>query len=248
MAEGAGARPRFSVVIPAYREAARIGRTITAIRAAVDEALGAGALELVVVDDGSDDDTGDAARAAGADRVCEHPTNRGKGAAVRTGMLAATGAAIAFTDADLAYSPADLLAVLAAIEDGAEVAVGSRTHADTETVVEARFLRSIGGRAINLSTRLVLKGRYGDTQSGCKGFSHGAARRIFEHTRIDGFAFDVEVLHLVERYDLRLVEVPVRVTNSTRSSVHVVRDGLRLLADLARIRRFARDGAYSEGD
>jgi dolichyl-phosphate beta-glucosyltransferase len=246
MADDGGARPRFSVVIPAYREAARIGATITAIREATDRRLGTGALEIVVVDDGSDDGTAEAA--AGADRVCRHATNRGKGAAVRTGMLAATGAAVAFTDADLAYSPDDLLAVLAAIESGADVAVGSRTHADTETVVEARRLRAIGGRAINLSTRLVLKGRYGDTQSGCKGFSHDAAQRIFQHTRIDGFAFDVEVLHLVERYDLRLVEVPVRVTNSTRSSVHVVRDGLRLLADLVRIRRFARDGAYQEKD
>jgi dolichyl-phosphate beta-glucosyltransferase len=163
---------------------------------------------------------------------------------VRTGALAASGRTVAFTDADLAYHPRDLVAILEAVEAGADVAVGSRRHADTETLVEARTLRSVGGRAINLLTRVVLHGRYRDTQSGLKGFSREAAQQIFAHTKIDGFAFDIEVFHLVERYGLRLVEVPVTVTNSTRSSVHVVRDGLRLVGDLARIRRLAHSGAY----
>lgn len=244
--EAEAGAPRFSVVLPAYREAERIAGTIERIRAEVGGVVGADALEIVVVDDGSDDATRIQAERGGADRVIRHTANRGKGAAVRTGMLAGRGGTIAFTDADLAYAPADLLAVLEAIEGGADVALGSRRHEATETLVEARWVRAAGGRGINLLTRLVLKGRYLDTQSGLKGFSRDAARQIFGHARIDGFAFDIEVLHLVERYGLRITEVPVRVTNSSRSSVHVVRDGLRLVADLHRIRRFARSGAYEQ--
>jgi dolichyl-phosphate beta-glucosyltransferase len=245
---GEASPPRFSVVLPAYGEAERIGDTIRRIRAEIGGEVSSGALEIVVVDDGSADGTAGRAEEAGADTVLRHEANRGKGAAVRTGMLAARGDTVAFTDADLAYAPSDLLAVLAAIEDGHDVAVGSRRHEDTETVVQARWVRAAGGRAINLTTRLVLQGRYLDTQSGLKGFRRDAAQQIFRHTRIDGFAFDVEVLHLVERYGLSITEVPVRVTNSGRSSVHVVRDGMRLIGDLYRIRRFARAGAYDASD
>lgn len=234
--------PRLSVVLPAFDEGARIGETVAEIRRQLGDVVDD--LEIIVVDDGSRDDTARVAEEAGADQVVRHPLNRGKGAAVRTGVLASRGASVAFTDADLAYAPKDLLALLEAIESGFDVAVGSRRHDDTETVVRARWIRSAGGRAINLCTRAVLRGRYLDTQSGLKGFSRDAARQIFSHTRIDRFAFDIEVLYLAERYGLRLTEVPVRVTNSTRSSVHVVRDGLRLLRDLARIRHFARQGAY----
>jgi dolichyl-phosphate beta-glucosyltransferase len=248
MADAAGeaAGPRLTVVLPAYEEAERIGATIARVRREVGDAAAPEPLEIVVVDDGSADDTAARAEEAGADQVIRHAHNRGKGAAVRTGMLAAAGRTVAFTDADLAYAPSDLVAVMEAIEAGADVAVGSRRHEATETVVRARWIRAAGGRAINLLTHLVLEGRYLDTQSGLKGFRRDAAQRIFGHTRIDGFAFDIEVLHLVERYHLRITEVPVRVTNSSRSSVHVVRDGLRLVADLRRIRRFARDGAYED--
>jgi dolichyl-phosphate beta-glucosyltransferase len=244
MSDARPERPRLSVVLPAYREAERVGATIERIRTELGAGLGPDGFEIVVVDDGSDDDTRARAEAAGADQVIRHAQNRGKGAAVRTGMLSAAGRTIAFTDADLAYAPSDLVAVLEAIEGGADVAVGSRRHSETETVVEARWVRAAGGRVINLLTHVVLRGRYLDTQSGLKGFRREAAEQIFSHTQIDGFAFDIEVLHLVERYGFSVTEVPVRVTNSTRSSVHVVRDGLRLVADLARIRWFARSGAY----
>src|SRR5215204_501414 len=144
--------PRFSVVLPAYREAERIAGTIGRVRAEVGEVVGPEELEIVVVDDGSDDGTSAQAEEAGADRVLRHQANRGKGAAVRSGVLAATGRTVAFTDADLAYAPADLLAVLDAIESGADVVVGSRRHEETETVVRARWVRAAGGRAINLLT------------------------------------------------------------------------------------------------
>jgi dolichyl-phosphate beta-glucosyltransferase len=234
--------PRLSVVIPAYREGDRIGATVARVR---DELADLdGGLEVVVVDDGSPDDTAGAARAAGADLVVSYPDNRGKGAAVREGMVAATGRTVAFTDADLSYSPRQVLRLLVAVEDGWDVVVGSRQHTHTLTVVRRGRLREFGGRLVNVFTGLVLLGRYRDTQCGLKAFRRDVARLVFSNCHVDGFAIDVEVFHLVERYRLTLSEVPVEVENSERSTVHVVRDFTRLLRDLLGIRNRSRTGAY----
>jgi glycosyltransferase involved in cell wall biosynthesis len=237
-----GPRPRLSVVIPAYQEASRIGTTIERVRSALGEVDGD--VEVVVVDDGSSDATAAEARQAGADQVIVHPANRGKGAAVRTGALAATGATIAFTDADLAYSPDQLLGLLDLVESGVPVVVGSRRHEQTTTLVRARRLREVGGRAVNLVTRVVVLGSERDTQCGMKAFSAAAAREIFERTTIDRFAFDIELFVIADRLGLEVGEVPVQVENSERSTVNVVRDATRLVTDLFRIRRAAKEGRY----
>ncbi|MCB1002700.1 MAG: glycosyltransferase, partial [Acidimicrobiales bacterium] len=205
-----------------------------------------GGLEVVIVDDGSGDGTAAAARAAGADVVLEQPENRGKGAAVRRGVLESRGRTVAFTDADLSYSPDQLLRLLGEVESGWDMVVGSRRHEDTTTLVRAGRLRELGGRAINLLTQVVLLGQYRDTQCGLKAFRSDVARLLFGRSRIDGFAFDVELFHLAERYRLSLAEVPVSVANSSRSTVRVARDALRLVRDLFRIRRAARRGRYDD--
>jgi dolichyl-phosphate beta-glucosyltransferase len=215
---------------------------VAAVRSAL--ARVEGGVELIVVDDGSTDGTADQARAAGADRVITHATNRGKGAAVRTGVLAATGGTIAFTDADLSYAPEQLEGLLEIVESGFDVVVGSRKHDMTRTLVQAGRLRELGGRVINRLTRAVLLGNYRDTQCGLKAFRAEAGRFIFERSKIDGFAFDVEVFVIAERNGLTLAEVPVTVVNTTRSTVRVARDALRLVRDLFRIRRWLRKGAY----
>ncbi len=238
---------RLSVVIPAYFEFERIGATIGRVRRELGGMLGPGELEIVVVDDGSTDGTAEAARAAGADLVLAQPHNQGKGASVRAGMLAASGRTLAFTDADLAYAPAQLARLLIEVEDGWDVVVGNRYHQHTTTVVRARPLREVGGRVINGATRLVLAGGHGDTQCGLKAFRSDIAQVIFHRSRVDGFAFDVELFLLVERYGFSLTEVPVEVENSERSTVHVVRDAVRLLVDLARIRHSASRGTYDLG-
>lgn len=238
---------RLSVVVPAFREAADIGAAIARIRAELADVAADGGLEIVVVDDGSGDGTAAAARAAGADVVLAFPENRGKGAAVRAGMLAASGRTLVFTDADLSYAPAQIVRLLTRIESGWDVVVGNRHHEGSTAIVAASPLRQIGGRAINLATRAVLVGPHQDTQCGLKAFRSDVARVIFGHSRIDGFAFDVEVIHLVERYGLSLDEVEVEVVNSDRSTVHVARDALLLLADLVRIRRGDANGAYDLG-
>ena len=232
---------RFSVVIPAFREAGRIGRTLQRLREGMAPLGGA---ELVVVDDGSPDGTADAARRAGADQVIVLPENRGKGAAVRRGMLAAHGQARAFTDADLAYSPDQLAHLLLEVEAGWDVVIGSRRHVDTSTLVRARRLREVSGRFFNLVTRLVLLEQYLDTQCGLKAFSAEAARMLFSRARLEGFAFDVELLHLAQRLGLSLREVPVELTSSETSTVRLLRDGPLMVRDLVRVRRWSRSGTY----
>lgn len=234
---------RVSVVIPALDEADRIGATVAAVRAALAD-LEAEGVEVVVVDDGSRDRTADAALDAGADQVVVHPVNRGKGAAVRSGVAAARGRTIAFTDADLSYSPDQLRLVISPIEAGWDVAVGSRRHRQASTLIGPGLLRDMGSRAINLVTTAVLLSHPHDTQCGLKAFRSDVARLVFGLGRIEGFAFDIELLHLVERHELSLTEVPVRVASAERSTVHAVRDGMRVLRDVWRIRHWSATGAY----
>jgi dolichyl-phosphate beta-glucosyltransferase len=238
---------RLSVVVPAYCEQGRIGATVERLRRELDGAARDGGLEIVVVDDGSGDATAAEARAAGADRVLVLAPNRGKGAAVRAGMLAAQGRTVAFTDADLAYAPAQIVGLLERIEAGWDVVVGNRRHVATRTLVRAGRLREVGGRLVNLATHALLLGQYRDTQCGLKAFRSDVARVVFTRTFVDGFAFDVEIFHLAERLRLSLAEVPVEVENSERSTVRAARDGLRLLRDLLRVRRWAGQGRYAAG-
>jgi putative flippase GtrA len=235
---------RLSLVVPAYFEEEGIAATVERVEQALGHLREDGGFELVIVDDGSTDATAQRAREAGADQVIAMPVNRGKGSAVRAGMLAARGRVVAFTDADLSYAPEQVLGLLEQVERGWDVVVGSRKHDGTRTLVEARRLREIGGRVINVFTSLVLLGYYRDTQCGLKAFRSDVATVVFSRSQIDGFAFDVEVFHLVERYRFSLLEVPVELTNSARSTVRVARDASRLVRDLFRIRAAAHSGAY----
>ena len=235
---------RLSVVVPAFNEAQRIASTIETIRHDLADLHDAYGLEIVVVDDGSRDNTAEVAQIAGADQVVVAPSNGGKGAAVRAGVLASRGRTVAFTDADLAYAPHQLRGFLDAVEGGYDVAIGNRHHGDAETLVGTSRLRSFGSRVINMATNLLLLGNYRDTQCGCKAFRSDVARVVMANGTVDGFAFDIEVLHLVERYALSMTELPVDVVNSKTSTVSAFRDGLRVLYDIVRVRRAARHGRY----
>jgi hypothetical protein len=155
---------------------------------------------------------------------------------------------VAFTDADLSYSPDQLLRILDAVEGGWDVAIGDRRHPEARTVVRTSKLRQVGSRVINLFGYAVLLGSFRDTQCGLKGFRSDVGRFLFSRMRIDGFAFDIELLHLVERHELSLAQVPVAVSHSDRSTVRVARDAVRLVGDLFRIRHWAATGAYEAGD
>jgi dolichyl-phosphate beta-glucosyltransferase len=240
-APGAG---RLSVVIPAFGEGHRIAATVAELRATLAGIGDEADLEVVVVDDGSTDDTAEQARSAGADQVLVLPVNRGKGAAVRAGVLAATGRTVAFTDADLSYPPAQLVRLLEEVEAGYDVVVGSRKHIEATTLVRGRRLRELSGRVFNALTLAVLFGQYRDTQCGLKAFRSDVAGMLFRHSRIDRFAFDVELFHLVERYRLSLKEVPVALANSDTSTVRVGVDAVRMLRDLVRILWWGSRGRY----
>jgi glycosyltransferase involved in cell wall biosynthesis len=226
---------RFSVVIPAYCEGHRIAKSVERVRDALGTLDAVGDLEVIVVDDGSPDDTAEQARTV-ADQVLVLPSNRGKGAAVRHGMLAARGRTLAFTDADLSYAPEQLASLLKEVEDGWDVVVGSRKHVDATTLVQGKRLRELSGRVFNVLTFIVLLGHYRDTQCGLKAFRADVGRELFDRTRIDRFAFDVELFHLVERYGLSLREVPVTLEHAETSTVRVGMDALRMVRDLMRIR------------
>jgi glycosyltransferase involved in cell wall biosynthesis len=234
---------RLSVVVPAYREV-RIGQTVQRLRAGLAGVDHEGGVEIVVVDDGSGDSTAALAIEAGADQVVELPENRGKGAAVRAGMLVARGRVACFTDADLSYSPDQIERLLVAVEDGWDVVIGNRDHEDARAVVSTSRLRSLGHAGMALLTRTVLRGRYRDTQCGLKAFRIDVARDVFALARVDRFAMDIEVLHLIERRGYSVTDVPVEVENHELSTVHVGRDTARMLRDLARIKRWGRQGHY----
>jgi glycosyltransferase involved in cell wall biosynthesis len=230
---------RLSVVVPAFQEAGRIASTVKELASVLDDSLGSGTYEVIVVDDGSDDGTANAAEAADVDgvRVIRLPVNRGKGAAVRAGALAANGAVIAFTDADLSYAPSHLIRLMRRVEEGCDMVVGNRYHADATARVRAGVVREISGRVFNLTTRLLLGLRWRDTQCGLKAFSRSAARILFAESRVDGFAFDVELFLLAAKHGFTVCEVPVDLNSAAGSTVQLRSDAVRMVRDLLELRR-----------
>ena len=235
---------RFSVVVPAYREGDRIASTVSSLRSALADVQSQGGAEIVVVDDGSGDGTAAAARAAGADVVVEFRANQGKGAAVRAGIRAASGMVVAFTDADLAYPPYQLVAFLAGVEQGADVVVGDRHHPDSVAVTRPSWLRRAGSGAVGAIRWLLRLSPGRDTQCGLKAFRSDAATELMEASVVERFAQDVEILYLADRLGLCVREMPVEVRNSDASSVRMVSDGVWLVLDLVRIRIRALLGLY----
>lgn len=235
---------RLTVVVPAYQEESRIAAAVNQIRAELSELDQAGDLEVVVVDDGSSDATAARARSAGADQVLSLPVNRGKGAAVRAGALEARGRTVAFTDADLSYPPHQLMGFVAAIESGYDVAIGNRHHAETQVTDRLSPVRSLGSRVVNMISSLVLLANYRDTQCGCKALRSDVVPYVLGAGHVDRFGFDIEMLFLVERAGLSLIELPVELVHSSTSTVRAFRDGLAILGDILGVRRRERRGGY----
>ena len=235
-------RPALSVVIPAYNEARRLPATLARVRDYL-AARGAGH-EILVIDDGSSDATADVARGTGAPvRVLRHTPNRGKGYAVRRGMLAATGARRLMTDADLSTPIEDLARLEAELDHGFAVAIGSRAVAGARIEVHQPAYREAMGRLFNVLVQTLLLPGLADTQCGFKLFTAAAAETAFSACRLDGFSFDVEALYVARRRGLRIAEVPVVWRNDAATRVGLGGGGAAF-ADLLRIRYFALRGAY----
>ena len=240
----------LSVVIPAFEEAARLGSTLEQVRGYLDSQSFDS--EVVVVVDGGRDGTLALVRAAAADwpalRVLHHDTNRGKGYSVRRGMLSARGRYLLFSDADLSTPIPEVARLMAALEAGSDIAIGSRALAESDVRVRQAWWRQSMGRVFNHIVRRVAVPGIRDTQCGFKCFRRDAGRRIFTRQRATRFSFDVEVLWIARTLGYRVVEVPVTWVNNPSSRVHPVTDSLRMLVDLARLRYNDLRGLYRVGD
>lgn len=233
---------RLSVVIPAYNAEDRIAATLEGVTSYL-----AGkpyTSEIVVVDDGSTDQTAEAARAFlaahGPGLVLHRGRNLGKGASVKEGVLASSGELVLFCDDDLSTPIAELDKAVAALEAGADVVIGSRAHPESEIRVRQRRPREWMGKAFNVLVRLfVLKG-FRDTQCGFKAFRAAPAKEIFNRLRTAGFGFDVEVLVLARSLGYRVAEIPVVWCDARPSRLRIFKGSWGMLKDLWRIRRRAR--------
>lgn len=233
--------PELSIVIPAYNEEARLGRTLGSIRDYfASRGPGAQPHEILVVDDGSKDGTvrvaEEWARELPMLRVLSNGGNRGKGYSVRHGMLEARGRVALFTDADLSSPIEESEKLLAAIREGNDVAIGSRALDRSMISVRQSRSRELAGIIFNAFVRIFTGLRYHDTQCGFKAFVRAPSRVVFEQQRIEGFGFDPEILFLAERHGLRGIEVPVSWAHDPATKVHMIRDSLRMFGELIYIR------------
>jgi len=235
------AAPELSIVIPAYNEEKRLGRTLARIRDYfAGLAPGLDGIEIVIVDDGSADGTArvaqEWAREMPAVRLVSNGENRGKGYSVRNGMLAARGRVALFTDADLSSPIEESGKLLDALAAGNDIAIGSRALDRSLIAVHQSRVRELAGMIFNGFVRILMGLRFHDTQCGFKAFARERCRIIFEQQRIERFGFDPEILFLARRHGLRAAEVPVRWAHDPATKIHMLRDSLLMFSDLLRIR------------
>lgn len=228
----------LSVVIPAFNEEQRLPPNLERLHGfLVEQGYDA---EILVVDDGSRDRTRDTVEACRNRcpmlRVLSYGANRGKGFAVRTGVLAATRHAVLFTDADFSTPIGELDRLWEHLDRGFDVAIASRQMSDSQIEVRQPWYRRLVGRAFIVIVALIGVRGYRDTQCGFKLFRAEAVRRLFTPLRTHGFAFDVEVLMRARRLGMRVAEVPVRWLHSSDSRVRPVVDSVRMLVELLRMR------------
>jgi len=236
----------YSIVVPAYNESARIRSTIEKILAHFERH--AWDAELLVVDDGSTDDTPrivqDYAAQNPALRLLQNPGNRGKGYSVRNGMLHANGEIMLFSDADLSSPIEEADKLFAALVSGADVAIGSRWLRSELQTQRQPLHRQLYGRIFNLLLRIVLGLRYRDTQCGFKAFTRRAAHTIFPLQHIERWGFDPEILYLAHKFGLQTNEVAVQWAHREGTRLNPVRDGIRMFGEILKVRWYALTGKY----
>ena len=233
--------PELSIIIPAYNEERRLPRGLAKIcDYLASRNLADGQAEIIVVDDGSKDRTAAIAeewsREMPALRLVRNRENRGKGYSVRHGMQEALGRVALFTDADLSAPIEEADKLLAALDAGNDVAIGSRAVNRALIFGHQSRLREVAGMIFNGFVRLFTGLSFQDTQCGFKAFVRERSQIIFEQQRVERFGFDPEILFLAKRHGLRSVEIPVRWAHDPATKVHVVRDSLLMFLDLVYIR------------
>jgi glycosyltransferase involved in cell wall biosynthesis len=228
----------YSIIIPAYNESARIVTTLDRVLGHIQR-QGWDA-EIIVINDGSRDDTAELVRAYSAvnRRIClvENPGNRGKGYSVRNGILHAKGAVVLFTDADLSSPIEEAAKLFDSIRRGNDIAIGSRWIDSHLQTVRQSILRQILGRVFNLALRLVLGLGFKDTQCGFKAFTLHAAQDVFSRQLIQRWGFDPEILFLARQLGYKTEEVPVAWAHDGRSKINPITDGMCMVRDMFKIR------------
>jgi glycosyltransferase involved in cell wall biosynthesis len=237
----------YSIVIPAYNESERIQSSLNKIVSFLSAQPWQ--VEVLVVNDGSRDNTAEIVRQFAAQhsyiRLIENPGNRGKGYSIRNGMLQASGDVVLFSDADLSAPITEAPKLFREIENGADVAFGSRWLIAKMQTERQSILRQIAGRLYNVFMRVLLGLPYKDTQCGFKAFSRKAVDTIFPRQRIERWGFDVELLFLARKFRLNIVEVPVEWAHDDRSKINPLVDGIKMFGEMISIRWNAITGKYS---
>ncbi|HTR26512.1 MAG TPA: dolichyl-phosphate beta-glucosyltransferase [Terriglobales bacterium] len=237
----------YSIIIPAYNESGRLRPTLDKLLGHAEEKQWD--VEILVVNDGSRDDTADIvreyARAYPQVVLVENPGNQGKGYSVRNGMLHALGDICLFTDADLSSPISEAQKLFDAIAAGADIAIGSRwLRADLQTERQPLY-RQLFGRIFNLVLRIFLGLKFADTQCGFKAFRRTATQRIFPLQHIERWGFDPEILFLARRLGFSVKEVPVIWAHSEGTRLSPFRDGVRMFGEVLRIRWNSITGVYA---
>jgi dolichyl-phosphate beta-glucosyltransferase len=227
-----------SIIIPAFNEEARLWPTLDSVWSYLSQR--GNQFEIIVVDDGSTDGTAELVRRFGADHhevrcISYHP-NRGKGFAVRTGALAAAGEFVLFNDADGSTPIAELERLEHALEEGADLAIGSRALEDPSTKVETTWVRKAIGRMFNAAANVIAVPGIADTQCGFKLFRKDPAHALFAKQKSERMAFDVEILFLAKKAGYEIAEIPINWINVPGSKVRFGIDPLQMLIDVIRLR------------
>jgi dolichyl-phosphate beta-glucosyltransferase len=241
----------ISIIIPAYNEGARIGATLDKILAYLTQ-RGWGDAEIIVVNDGSYDNTVEMVRECAAKnpgvRLLENPGNRGKGYSVRSGMLHAEGETLLFSDADLSSPIEEASKLFAAIAAGSDIAIGSRWLQSELQTQKQPLYRQLLGRVFNLLLRIILGLKFKDTQCGFKAFTRRSAQVIFPRQQIERWGFDPELLFLARKFGFRVTEVPVAWAHREGTRINPLRDGIRMFGEILKIRWNALSGKYATAE
>lgn len=237
----------ISVIVPAYNEEKRLQSTLPHLWRSLKRRFNN--FEILIVDDGSKDKTSALISRFSDEypevRLIRYENNRGKGHAVRTGVLAARGHYVLFSDADLSTPVMEVRKLLKALSEGYDVAIGSRAIREARIVKYQPFYRVLLGKTFNKLVQLFTVRGISDTQCGFKCFKQRVARDIFSHCCIDGFSFDVEVLYVARKRGFKVREVGVIWRNDPHSTVHPFRHSLQMLKDLFAIRWYGLLGRYN---
>jgi len=236
----------ISVVVPAYNEEKRLDSTLPHLWRSMKRRFNK--FEIIVVDDGSTDGTGELVSRFSNEhqevRLISYENNRGKGYAVRAGILASKGRYVLFSDADLSTPVREIRKLLKSMSDGYDIAIGSRANQEARIIKYQPFYRVLMGKTFNKLVQFLTVRGIKDTQCGFKCFRRNAAREIFSCCRIDGFSFDVEALFVARHKGFKIAEIGVLWRNNPQSKVNPVFDSMQMLRDLFIIRFFGVTGNY----